>query len=78
MENPHVQTTLIEIVEHQVRNNDPPETRQTLDRLLAAGHPRESAVLLIGAALLEEMTFMLGKRVPFDRARFKQRLDRIR
>jgi len=35
MENPHVQATLIEIVEHQVRDNDPPETRQTLDRLLA-------------------------------------------
>ena len=28
MENPHVQATLIEIVECQVCDNDPPETRR--------------------------------------------------
>jgi hypothetical protein len=43
MENPHVQATLIEIVEHQVRDNDPPETRQTLDRLLAGFGPSPRA-----------------------------------
>jgi hypothetical protein len=75
MAHPQLRGELIEVIENQLRASDPPETRQTLDRLLAAGYAREAAMMKIAAVLLEEIHEMLAQRVPFDRARFKQRLD---
>lgn len=75
MAHPQLRGELLEVIENQLRASDPPETRQTLDRLLAAGYAREAAMMKIAAALLEEIHEMLAQRVPFDRARFKQRLD---
>lgn len=77
MANPHLRRELFEVIENQLRDSDPPETRQTLDRLLAASYAREVAMSKIAVALLEEMNDMLAQRVPFDRARFKRRLDRL-
>jgi hypothetical protein len=75
MADPQLRGELIEVIENQLRASDPPETRQTLDRLLAAGCAREAAMMKIAAVLLEEIHEMLAQHVPFDRARFKQRLD---
>jgi hypothetical protein len=75
MAHPQLRRELLEVIENQLRARDPPETRHTLDRLLAAGYAREDAMVKIAAALLEEIHEMLSQRVPFDRARFKQRLD---
>jgi hypothetical protein len=35
--NPYLKETILEVVENQLRENNPPETQQTLMRLLAAG-----------------------------------------
>jgi hypothetical protein len=48
MVNLHLQQAILEVVENQLRANDPPETRQTLDRLLASGYSRKDAIKLIG------------------------------
>lgn len=76
--NPRLKALILEVVESQIRESDPPETRQTLERLLAAGYPRKQAVELIGSALVEEIWAMLHEQKPFDRARFAALLDQVR
>jgi hypothetical protein len=50
---------MVYIVENQIRNSNPPETRQTLERLLAAGYSRKQAIEMIGSALVEEIWAIL-------------------
>jgi hypothetical protein len=69
---------LLEVLENQLRAGDPPETRQTLERLLAAGYAREVAMAKLCGVLREEIDDMMARRVPFHRGRFKQRLDQLR
>jgi len=76
--NPYLKEAILEVVENQLRENNPPETKQTLERLLAAGHTRQAAVELIGSAVVGEIWQMLQERKPFDRARYKASLDKLR
>lgn len=78
MENPRLKALILEVVEEQVRFNDPPETRQTYERLLATGHPHAQAVEMIGGALVEEIWEMLQEKKPFDRTRFALLLEQVR
>jgi len=73
----YLKATILEVVENQVRENDPPETRQTLKRLLAVGYTQQRAVELIGSAVVEEIWQVLQERKPFDRARYKTLLDKL-
>ena len=65
--NPHLKAAILEVVENPIRASDPPETRQTFERLLAAGYSRKQAMEMIGSALVEEIWGMLHERKPFDR-----------
>lgn len=44
--NPRLKASFLEVVDNQLRANDPPETRQTLDRLIAEGISRETRRIL--------------------------------
>ena len=75
--NPHLKAAILEVVENQIRDDDPPETRQTLERLLAAGYSRQQAIEMIGSALVEEIWAMLHNHKLFDRARFAALLEQL-
>ncbi len=75
--NPHLKAAILEIVENQVHNSDPPETRQTLERLLAAGYSRKQAIEMIGSALVEEIWAILHDHKLFDQARFASLLEQL-
>ena len=75
--NPHLKASILEVVENQIRDGDPPETRQTLERLLAAGYLRKQAVEMIGSAVAEEIWAMLQESKSFDRARFNALLEQL-
>jgi len=75
--NPHLKAAIVEVVENQIRDSDPPETRQTFERLLAAGYSRKQAIEMIGSALVEEIWVILHDHKPFDRARFTALLERL-
>ena len=75
--NPHLKAAILEVVENQIRNSNPPETRRTLERLLAAGYSRKQAIEMIGSALVEEIWAILHDHKPFDRARFTALLERL-
>jgi hypothetical protein len=73
--NPHLKAVILEVVENQIRDGDPPETRQTLERLLAARYSRKQAIEVIGSALVEEIWAILHDNKPFDRERFTALLE---
>ncbi len=75
--NPRLKALILEVVEDQIRASDPPETRQTFERLLAAGYSRKQAMEMIGSALVEEIWGMLHERKLFDRARFSVLLEKL-
>ena len=75
--NPHLKAAILEVVENQLRDGDPPETRQTLQRLLAAGYSRKQATEMIGSAVVEEIWAVLHDHKPFDRARFTALLEQL-
>jgi hypothetical protein len=75
--NPHLKAAILEVVENQLRDGDPPETRQTLERLLAAGYSRKQAIEMIGSAVVEEIWAVLHERKPFDRTRFTALLEQL-
>jgi hypothetical protein len=75
--NPHLKGAILEVVENQLRENNPPETRQTLERLLAAGYSRKQAVEMIGSVVVEEIWAVLHDQQPFDRARFTALLEQL-
>ena len=75
--NPHLKAVILEVVENQVRHSDPPETRQTLERLLATGYSRQQAIEMIGSAVVEEIWAVMHDGKPFDRARFTLLLQQL-
>lgn len=75
--NPQLKAAILEVVENQIREGDPPETRQTLERLLAVGYSRKQATEMIGSAVAEEIWAVLFYNKPFDRARFIMLLEKL-
>lgn len=68
---------ILEVVENQIRDNDPPETRQTLGRLIKEGFSREEAMELIGAVVVNEIYNVLKQEEKFNRKRFVAALRQL-
>jgi len=75
--NPRLKASFLEIVENQLKANDPPETKQTLDRLIAQGISREDAKIYIAQAVCVEVFNVLKHNKPFDQARYLRNLQRL-
>jgi len=75
--NPAVGAAIREVVDNQLRDGTPPETRQTFDRLLAAGYPEEEARRLIACAVTSEIFDVLKNHQPYDEARYIAALHRL-
>ncbi|MCP4661089.1 MAG: SEC-C domain-containing protein [bacterium] len=74
---PGIHAMVMQTVENQLANNDPPETRETLQRLIDAGHSPELSRRLIGAVVTVELTKEWVLKQPFDRARFVENLKNL-
>ena len=68
--NPHLRAAMMEVVENQIRNNDPPQTEQTLQRLVGDGNSEEEAKRLIACVVSAEIFDVLKNQEPFDLDRF--------
>jgi len=75
--NPELAKTLLEIVDAQLRDGDPPETRRTFDRLVAMGHSPEGARQLIAQVVLREIFAVMASGQRYDAARFIAALERL-
>ncbi len=75
--NPRLKAAFLEIVENQLKANDPPETRQTLDRLIAQGISEEDAKIYIAQAVCVEVFNVMKHNQPSDQARYLRNLNRL-
>ena len=75
--NPHLKAAILQVVNNQIKANDPPETKQTLDRLLSEGHSEKEAKRLIGCIVSSEIFDVLKNQEEFDRERFVSALNRL-
>jgi hypothetical protein len=68
---------ILKAVENQIRKNDPPETKETLNRLIQSGQSREEALRLIAGVLANEMFEVMKSRTHYDNARYVANLGRL-
>lgn len=75
--NPHLKKAILEVVGNQLRDNKPPDTRLTLDRLLAEGYPKDEAKNLIGCVVVSEIFDIMKEGKPFDQQRYVKALEKL-
>ncbi len=75
--NPILKETLLTAVDNQLRGGDPPEARETYDRLIAEGHPDKEARRLIGIALVTEIHRIMTEKKPFDQDNYAALLRKL-
>ena len=68
---------ILEVVENQLRDGTPPETRQTFQRLVAEGYSEDEARRLIAAVLASEIFGVLKHNRPYDETRYVAALRRL-
>ena len=70
MENEKLKQAILEVVNSQIRDNDPPETKQTLDRLRESGLSEEEALKLIGYVVASEVFTVLKENRKYDKEKY--------
>ncbi|MDZ4199373.1 MAG: hypothetical protein U1E27_08820 [Kiritimatiellia bacterium] len=75
--NPHLKAAFMEVVDNQLRDNEPPETRETYNRLIAQGVSKEDARIYIGQAVCVEVWDIMRNKKPFNRERFIRNLNNL-
>lgn len=74
---PMLHALIMQTIDSQIVENDPPETRETLQQLVSAGYTAEDAKRLIGAVVATELIQDLHAHEPFNRDRYVQNLKRL-
>ncbi len=75
--NPRLKAAFLQVVDNQLRANDPPETRETFNRLVAQGISESDAKLYIAQVVSAETFDMLKHKRPFNRQRYVKNLTRL-
>jgi hypothetical protein len=74
---PQLRATTMEVLDNQLRENNPPETKETYERLLAEGHSVTQTRELIASVIASEIFEVLKQRTPFNQERFIAGLKRL-
>jgi hypothetical protein len=75
--NPYLRASFLEIVNNQLKANDPPETKETFDRLVAQGLSEKDAKVCIAQAVCVETFDILKYKKPFNLKRYVKNLQRL-
>jgi hypothetical protein len=75
--NPQLAAAILAIVDTQLRDGTPPETRQTFDRLVAAGYTPEGARQLLAHVVVREIFTVMARGEQYNAARFVAALQRL-
>jgi len=77
MVNLQLKKAILEVVENQIRENNPPETKKTLDRLLKAGYSKDDAMKLIGRGVTVEIYKVLKNKEHFNDEKYVKALREL-
>ena len=75
--NETLKAEILQAVEIQIRDNKPPETDQTYNRLLALGISEANAKIYIGQCIAVEIFNIMKHHQPFDEKRFVKNLEKL-
>jgi len=75
--NERLNKAILEVVEIQIRQLEPPETKQTLDRLIREGYTEDEARRLIGCVVASEIFDVLKNMQPYDANRYVTALKNL-
>ena len=75
--NQRLKQAILEVVNNQLRKNDPPETKQTLERLLGQGFSEQEALKLIGYVVASEVFAVLKAERPYDKEKYVAALQAL-
>ena len=73
--NPYLQKLIFEVVENQIRDNNPPETKATWDRLKGMGYTNLQIKKKIGGVIAQHIYYILKDNVPMDLEKYKRDLE---
>jgi hypothetical protein len=74
---PQLAAAVLELVDTQLRDGKPPETRATLERLVAAGYTPEGARQLIAHVVISEVFGVMASGERYDESRYLAALRRL-
>lgn len=72
-----IKAAIIEVVNNQIASNDPPETKETLERLVGEGFSEQQSKELIGNVVVAELFDVMQDGKTFDRERYVDALNRL-
>lgn len=75
--NKRLNKAILEVVENQLRDLDPPETKETFDRLIEEGYSQEQSRTLIGFVVASEIFDILKYMEPYNHERYVAALRRL-
>jgi hypothetical protein len=73
----NLQKIIIQSVEVQIRDNDPPATRATFERLIANGHDEADAKDMIASVIAEEIYLRMKDNRTINEEIFAARLAEL-
>ena len=68
---------ILDVVNNQIRDGNPPETRETFDRLVSEGFEEDEARRLIGCVVASEIFDILKHRQPYNQERYVKVLRKL-
>ena len=71
------QEAVFEIIENQLRDNNPPITKETYTRLKSEGFSHDDTMKLMGCAMTTEIYEIMKHSQPFDVERYAQNLKKL-
>jgi molybdopterin-biosynthesis enzyme MoeA-like protein len=75
---PEMRKLLFEVVENQLRDDNPKEVRITLQRLITEGCSESEAKKMLAEVVTNEIFDVLKEQKPFNLARYVERLKKLR
>jgi len=71
------QEAVFEIIENQLKDNNPPITKETYTRLKSEGYSHDDTMKLIGCAITTEIYEIMKHSQPFDEDRYAKNLKNL-
>ena len=74
---PTVREEFLEVVDNQLRELNPPETKECYERLVSQGFSDQQAREYIGVVIFHETLDVLREKQPFNVSRYTEALARL-
>lgn len=76
--NPRLKKLILQVVDNQINQKNPPIATETFERLIRAGYSRQAAKEKIAAAVVGQLYDILHDNKPFDAVEYEKALKGIK